>query len=350
MQRKTLTILFIDVQGYTSRTGRQSREENEIFVKEVKSFVDKHIKEKGGTFIKAMGDGFLASFESPTDAVNCGTEMQKNVEQRNANVLNENNFIRFRIGISTGEVAVDENGDVYGDAVNIAARIEKFAAPNEVFISESTYLAMNKSEIKAMDLGPQRFKNVLQEVRVYKVVKDGKETPAIRTKPKQKLPLVIIIMLGILTAVGIAILILLLLAVGKRRKERYDFPRPQEERRFDQERPDIRQLMKQGDYTTVVEWCKKQLQKDPDNIRLYELASRAYLEMHDYGQAEQHLMRAIEIDPERAALYYKMANVYEEAGEYQDAIGMLEEYIHRGAPPSERRKAKNKIKELQEKL
>ena len=74
--------------------------------------------------------------------------MQREIDQRNANVLNQDNFIKFRIGISTGEVTIDEHGDVFGDAVNIAARIQKFAEPHDVYISEATYLAMNKSEIK----------------------------------------------------------------------------------------------------------------------------------------------------------------------------------------------------------
>ena len=212
MKRQTLTVLFIDVQGYTSRTARQSRADNELFVKEVKSFVEKNCKEKGGTFVKAMGDGFLLTFESPTDAVSCGGEMQKQVEQRNANVLNEDNFIRFRIGISTGEVNIDEDGDVYGNAVNIAARIQKFAEPNGVYIAESTYLAMNKSEIKTLDLGPQQFKNLMQEVRVYKVLK-GTVTEPIRVTAKKphtnKMPLII--------GVAVVVVIFLLLILAKRR-------------------------------------------------------------------------------------------------------------------------------------
>lgn len=181
-----LTVLFIDVQGYTSRTARQTRQENELFVKEMKLFIEKHCKDKGGTFVKAMGDGFLLTFESPTDAVACGRDMQIEVEQRNAHILNEDNLIRFRIGISSGEVNIDDAGDVYGNAVNIAARIQKFAEPNGVYISESTYLAMNKCEIKALDLGPQRFKNVVREVRVYKVLKDlsGESAQVTRKGPK----------------------------------------------------------------------------------------------------------------------------------------------------------------------
>jgi len=172
MTNKTLTIMFIDVQGYTSLTTQKTRDEQQLFVHEIKSFVEKHVKEKSGRLVKAMGDGFLATFESPTDAITSGKNIQKEISRRNASVLNPQHLIAFRIGISTGEATLDESGDVFGDVVNIAARIQKFAEPNEVFISESTYLAMNTAEIKAQDLGPQSFKNVLRQVRVFKVIRD----------------------------------------------------------------------------------------------------------------------------------------------------------------------------------
>ena len=84
MERKTLAILFIDLQGYTSRTARQSRDENEILVRELRSFVEKHTSSYGGVLRKSMGDGFLITFESPTDAIVCGQEMQAKIGQRNA--------------------------------------------------------------------------------------------------------------------------------------------------------------------------------------------------------------------------------------------------------------------------
>ena len=91
--------------------------------------------------------------------------------------MNSDNFIKFRIGISTGEVNINKDGDVFGDAVNIAARIESFAEPNQVIISESTYLSMNHSEVSAMDLGPKQFKNVVREIRVYRVLNGQNELP-----------------------------------------------------------------------------------------------------------------------------------------------------------------------------
>lgn len=186
MQSKTLTILMADIQGFTSRTSSQTREENELFIRETHSFVEKHSQAHGGQLVKSMGDGFLVTFESPTDAIKCGLSMQQEISRRNANILNSNNFIRFRIGISTGEVNIDRNGDVFGDAVNIAARIEGFAEPNQVFISESTYLSMNQSEVSAMDLGPKQFKNVIREIRVYRVLDGQGEPTEVSGIPKKK--------------------------------------------------------------------------------------------------------------------------------------------------------------------
>lgn len=182
MKSQLLSVVFIDVQGYTRRTATQSRRDNQKFLHETREFVTRHIDEHGGQLVKTMGDGFMASFSSPSNAVQCGLEMQKNLKSRNANVKDPNNLVRFRIGINTGEVDMDEHGDLFGDTVNIAARIEGFAEPNEVFISEATYLAMNRSEFGALDLGPQSFKNATREIRVYKIASSIPAGQIIRKK------------------------------------------------------------------------------------------------------------------------------------------------------------------------
>jgi class 3 adenylate cyclase len=213
MISKTLTILMADIQGYTSRTSTQTREENELFIKETQSFVKRHVQEFEGQLVKTMGDGFLVTFESPTNAVKCGLSIQRELSRRNANVLDTRNFIRFRIGICTGEVNIDEKGDVYGDAVNIAARIQSFAEPNHVFIAESTFLSMNQSEVSAMDLGPQQFKNVLREIRVYRVIKDEEEEAVLDAQKRQRaFPSKYMVMIAGLSA-GILLMAVVLAAV-----------------------------------------------------------------------------------------------------------------------------------------
>ncbi|NLI75470.1 MAG: hypothetical protein GX442_03380 [Candidatus Riflebacteria bacterium] len=172
MENRLLTIMFLDVQGYTRRTAQATREETSRFVEEMRAFVQAHLEKFQGRLVKTMGDGFLASFESPTNAVQCGLAMQRQIRLKNATLPNPNQYTIFRIGINTGEVSIDEQGDLFGDPVNIAARIESFAESGEVFISEATYLAMNRNEVGTVDLGPQSFKNATREIRVYKIL-DG---------------------------------------------------------------------------------------------------------------------------------------------------------------------------------
>ncbi len=201
-----------DIQGYTSRTSTQTREENELFIKETQSFVKRHVQEFEGELVKTMGDGFLVTFESPTNAVKCGLSIQRELSRRNANVLDTQSFVRFRIGICTGEVNIDETGDVYGDAVNIAARIQSFAEPNQVFIAESTFLSMNQSEVSAMDLGPQQFKNVLREIRVYRVIKDEEAAVLNVQKRQRAFPSKYMVMIAGLSA-GILLMGIVLAAI-----------------------------------------------------------------------------------------------------------------------------------------
>jgi class 3 adenylate cyclase len=169
MEHRLLTVMFVDMQGYTRRSAEQTIEEMKLFHDELRDFVAKSVEGHGGTLVKSLGDGFLVRFDTPTRAVQAGLELQKRIETRNQHILNPEKFVRFRIGINTGEVGIDEQGDLFGDPVNIASRIQNFAEPNAVFISESTYLAMNRNEFGAQDLGPQEFKNATREIRVYKI-------------------------------------------------------------------------------------------------------------------------------------------------------------------------------------
>ncbi|MBF0543848.1 MAG: adenylate/guanylate cyclase domain-containing protein [Candidatus Riflebacteria bacterium] len=171
MENKLLTVMFIDMQGYTRKSATQTIDEMKLFHDEMLNFVKQITETFSGIIVKSLGDGFLMRFDSPTSAVMCGNELQRKLESRNANVLNPDHFVRFRIGINTGEVGIDESGDLFGDPVNIASRIQTFAEPNEVFISESTFLAMGRNQFGVVDLGPQKLKNALREIKIYKVLK-----------------------------------------------------------------------------------------------------------------------------------------------------------------------------------
>lgn len=174
MQTRNLTIVFTDIKGFTPRTSAQSRSATIDLIREHKALLAPVIEERGGRLIKTIGDAFLVTFESPTDAVLTGIELQRKLRERNANVA-EADRIEIRVAINTGEVSIEE-GDVYGEAVNIAARIEGIADANEIYFTEATYLAMNKAEVPSAEIGYRVLKGIPQKIKVYRVLHEG-ETP-----------------------------------------------------------------------------------------------------------------------------------------------------------------------------
>lgn len=168
-----MTVVFVDMQGYTKRSAQQTIDEMKLFHDQMFKFVSDIMLKWNGIMVKTMGDGFMVRFDSPTNAVQSGIELQRRLEARNAQMMNPESIVRFRIGINTGEVGIDENGDLFGDPVNIAARIQTFADTNDVFISEATFLAMNRNEFGSIDLGHQDLKNATREIKIYKVLKNG---------------------------------------------------------------------------------------------------------------------------------------------------------------------------------
>ena len=145
MEHRSLTIVFTDIKGFTSRTSEQSRGETLDMIKKHRDLVLPVITERGGNLIKSIGDAFLFTFESPTDAVLSGIKLQQHLRDYNKTAPKAER-VEIRVAINTGEVIVEE-GDVYGETVNIASRIEGIAEPNEVYFTEATYLSMNKSEV-----------------------------------------------------------------------------------------------------------------------------------------------------------------------------------------------------------
>jgi class 3 adenylate cyclase len=204
--------MFIDVEGSTRKSTHQSREEITHFIKEIKTLVEENIEKRNGNLVKTMGDGFLATFEAPTDAVICGIQIQKAVERRNINIFNRTKWVKLRIGINTGEVTIDDEGEIYGKAVNIAAKIQEIAQPHKVFISEATYLAINESEIKALNLEIKKIKGILRKVKLYKVLKGIEEKRLVkkesfeekRASPLQKIGLLTLVILA-----GVVLMIVL---------------------------------------------------------------------------------------------------------------------------------------------
>lgn len=177
---ETLTIMFIDIAGYTKTTARLEREELDKLHEAFDSLVHPIFQRFRGNIIKKIGDAFLITFKSVTDAVWCGIELQKafaEYNKRNRNPLD------IRVVLHTGEV-IHRKNDIYGDAVNTAARIESISNAGEIVFSESVFLAMNKSEIPFVYLGARKLKGLKYPIKLFRV--KGRYDDIIRVKKKIK--------------------------------------------------------------------------------------------------------------------------------------------------------------------
>ena len=159
--RQLAAIMFTDIVGYTSMMGNDEHRAFELLNKN-RQIQKPIIEQFNGRWIKEMGDGVMASFNTVSDAVNAAIKMQEN-----CNVLRE---FQLRIGIHLGEV-VFEDGDVFGDGVNIASRIQAIADPGSIFISEVVHdNVLNKKEIVTRFVRAQSLKNVKEPVKIYQVI------------------------------------------------------------------------------------------------------------------------------------------------------------------------------------
>lgn len=177
---ENLTIMFTDMVGYTETTSSQSREENEQMLRKHDRVMSPIIRQFAGRKIKAIGDAFLVTFRSSTDAVQCGMAMHDAIAEYNQARPDEHQ-LQIRVAIHVGEVRV-ENNDVFGEAVNIAARIEGMTPPNEVYFSHSVYLAMNKAEIPSEVVGTYKLKGIPERVKIHCVPTHSVTRLQVKTK------------------------------------------------------------------------------------------------------------------------------------------------------------------------
>ena len=164
--RRLAAILAADVAGYSRLMGADEEGTHERLRRHLCDLVDPKVKEHRGRIVKNTGDGMLAEFSSVVDAVRCAVEMQRAMADRNAETV-EDRRITFRIGINLGDVIAEE-GDIYGDGVNVAARLEALAEPGGICISRVVRDQIrDKLPYPFEDKGEQSVKNIARSVRVF---------------------------------------------------------------------------------------------------------------------------------------------------------------------------------------
>ncbi len=163
---ENLTIMFTDIVGFSKIVSSLSRNESESIIRQHDKIVEKTIKRFGGKKIKSVGDSFLATFRSPTDAVLCSMAIQDALWEYNQTDAVEQKII-VRIALNAGEVRITSN-DIFGEAVNIAARLESQTPAGTILLTESVYLSMNKNEVELEALGPSEFKGISHPVNIYR--------------------------------------------------------------------------------------------------------------------------------------------------------------------------------------
>ena len=165
--RKLAAILAADVVGY-SRLAGADEDRTLARLRALRSdLIDPTIAVHNGRVIKRTGDGALVEFRSVVDAVRCAVEVQNGMVERNAGVQQDRR-IEFRIGIHLGDVVEESDGDLMGDGVNIASRLEGIAAPGAICLSEDAYRQVRaRLDLSVSDLGNTHLKNIAEPIRIY---------------------------------------------------------------------------------------------------------------------------------------------------------------------------------------
>jgi adenylate cyclase len=174
VERRLAAILCADVAGYSRLMGSDEEGTLAALKSDRRELIDPLIAQHRGRIFKTTGDGLLIEFASVVDAVRCAVVVQQGMADRNAD-RTEAERIRFRIGINLGDVIHDE-GDIFGDGVNVAARLQTLAEPGEICVSASVREQVGeKLPIGFADLGQHSVKNIARPVRVYRVEKRGEQ-------------------------------------------------------------------------------------------------------------------------------------------------------------------------------
>ena len=186
VERRLAAILAADVAGYSRLMGADEEGTLERLKALRREVIDPKIAEHNGRIVKTTGDGLLVEFAIVVDALRCAAELQADLAESNA-ALSPARRIEFRIGINVGDIVV-EDGDIFGDGVNVAARLEGLADPGGICVSarvrEDT---VGKLDLTFEDMGEQALKNIARPVRAYRVM-TAAGSAAVRTSSGPPLP------------------------------------------------------------------------------------------------------------------------------------------------------------------
>jgi adenylate cyclase len=186
VERRLTAILAADIAGYSRLMGADEEGTLAQLKAHRRALIDPKIDEHRGRVVKTTGDGMLAEFASVVDALRCAVEVQRGMIARNAPVAHEKR-IEFRVGINVGDIIID-GGDIYGDGVNVAARLEAVAEPGGICVSGRVFEdTQRKVDVTFRDAGEQHLKNITRPVRVYRV-EIGEESTTQRAAPAFSLP------------------------------------------------------------------------------------------------------------------------------------------------------------------
>ena len=208
--RKLAAILVSDVVGY-SRLAGADEDRTLARLRTLRSdLIDPIISVHHGRVVKRTGDGSIIEFRSVVDAVRCAVEVQTAMIERNTGVPPEKR-IEFRVGVHLGDVVEESDGDLMGDGVNIAARLEGIAKPGAICLSEDAYRQVKgRLDLKVSDLGPTQLKNIAEPVRVYALEVgahgpcEGLPAPATREPRKRSVLALSALAIALLLAAGAA--------------------------------------------------------------------------------------------------------------------------------------------------
>src|SRR5687768_12287277 len=166
LERKLSAILAADIAGYSRLMSSADEETLRSLSGHRRELFDPSIARYRGRIVKTTGDGLLAEFTSVVDAVRCAVEVQAGMALRNAETTDERR-LEFRIGINVGDV-LEQDGDIFGDGVNIAARLEAIAEPGGICVSERVKEdAAGKIDLSFQGIGEQRLKNIARPIHAY---------------------------------------------------------------------------------------------------------------------------------------------------------------------------------------